>query len=79
MSNVNVTVFCFLASYVVAFGLEIARWVRQVSINRAVMLFAAAAGMVAHLGDLSQVVGFDRHEGDWDALIERQFVLAPKK
>ena len=44
----NVTVLWFLASYMVAFGLEIARWVRQISINRIVMLVAAAAGMVAH-------------------------------
>ena len=44
----NVTVFCFLASYLLAFGLEIARWMRQVSINRIVMLAAAAAGMLAH-------------------------------
>lgn len=44
----NVTVFCFLASYLVAFGLEMARWVRRVSINRVVMLVAATAGMVAH-------------------------------
>ena len=44
----SVTVFCFLASYAVAFGLEVARWSRRISINRIVVLAAAAAGMVAH-------------------------------
>ena len=53
----NVTVFCFLASYVVAFGLEIVRWARQVSINRIVVLVAAAAGMVAHTIYLSNRSG----------------------
>lgn len=44
----NVTVFCFLASYLVAFALEWTRLVRRMSINRIVMLGFAAAGLLAH-------------------------------
>ncbi|MCA9117985.1 MAG: cytochrome c biogenesis protein CcsA [Planctomycetaceae bacterium] len=44
----NVTVFCFLASYLVAFALEWTRLVRPMSINRIVMLGFAAAGLLAH-------------------------------
>jgi ABC-type uncharacterized transport system permease subunit len=43
----NVSVFCFLASYVVAFALELARLVRRIPIHRTVMLGFAAAGLLA--------------------------------
>lgn len=44
----NVTQFCFLASYAVAFGLELTRWLKRASISRAVMLLFGVAGLVAH-------------------------------
>ncbi len=47
-SLANVSVFCFLASYLVAFGLEWTRLFRLNALNRAVMLFFGAAGLVAH-------------------------------
>jgi ABC-type uncharacterized transport system permease subunit len=43
-----VTVFCFLASYSVAFALELTRWLKRAAINRAVMLLFGLAGLVAH-------------------------------
>ncbi len=44
----NVSVFCFLASYLVAFSLELTRLLRRSSISRVVMLVFGAAGFVAH-------------------------------
>ena len=44
----NVSVVCFLASYVVAFGLELTRLFRLMSISRAAMLLAGLVGLVAH-------------------------------
>lgn len=44
----NVTVFCFLASYVVALALEASRLWLRASISRFVMLAFATAGLVAH-------------------------------
>lgn len=44
----KVTVFCFLASYVVALGLEGVRLVKQATLNRVVMMVFALAGLVAH-------------------------------
>jgi ABC-type uncharacterized transport system permease subunit len=44
----KVTVFCFLASYAVAFALELHRLLRRSSISRYVMLLFGAAGFVAH-------------------------------
>lgn len=44
----KVTVFCFLASYVVALGLEGVRLLRQTTLNRVVMMIFASAGLVAH-------------------------------
>lgn len=44
----KVTVFCFLASYVVALGLEGVRLLKQNSLNRVVMMAFALAGLVAH-------------------------------
>lgn len=46
MSDVNM--FWFLTSYLVAFGLEMARVVRRVSIPRFVILVAGVAGLIAH-------------------------------
>lgn len=44
----NVSVFCFLASYLVAFGLELTRLLRSTAINRAIMLLFGTAGLIAH-------------------------------
>ncbi len=44
----NVTVFCFLASYFVAFVLEMSRLLRRTKMSRAVILLFTAAGLVAH-------------------------------
>jgi len=44
----NVTVFCFLASYLVAFGLELTRLLKRNRISRLVMTGFAVAGLVAH-------------------------------
>lgn len=44
----NTTVFCFLASYVVAFGLELTRLLGRSRLNRAVMVGFGIAGFVAH-------------------------------
>ncbi len=44
----NVTVFCFLASYFVAFVLEMTRLLRRTGISRYVILLFTAAGLVAH-------------------------------
>lgn len=44
----NVSVICFLASYLVAFVLELTRLLRRSSINRIVMISFTAAGFVAH-------------------------------
>ncbi len=44
----NVQVVCFLASYVVAFGLELTRLIRSTPINRVLMLLFGLAGLVAH-------------------------------
>ena len=44
----NVSVICFLASYVVAFGLEWTRLASRTSLGRAVMLLFGLAGFVAH-------------------------------
>ncbi|MCH8828841.1 MAG: cytochrome c biogenesis protein CcsA [Planctomycetes bacterium] len=48
MANAGVTVFCFLASYVVALGLELSRLWRRSSYQRIGILAAALAGLVAH-------------------------------
>jgi uncharacterized protein involved in cysteine biosynthesis len=44
----KVTVFCFLASYIVALGLEGVRFIRQTTLNRVVMMAFALAGLTAH-------------------------------
>lgn len=44
----NVSIFCFLASYLLALGLEAVRLVRRTTISRAALLAFAAAGLVAH-------------------------------
>jgi ABC-type uncharacterized transport system permease subunit len=44
----NVTLFCFLASYAVALGLEGVRFVRRWTVNRFLMVAFAVAGLVAH-------------------------------
>jgi ABC-type uncharacterized transport system permease subunit len=44
----KVTVFCFLASYVVALGLEGVRLLKQTTLNRVVMMVFASAGLAAH-------------------------------
>lgn len=44
----NVTIFCFLASYLVALVLECFRFVRRTAVSRAFALVATAAGLVAH-------------------------------
>ena len=44
----NIQIFCFLASYAVAFALEMTRLLRRSTINRAVMLLFGTAGFVAH-------------------------------
>jgi len=48
----KVSVFCFLASYIVALGLEGVRLVKQTTINRLFMLAFAFAGLAAHTGYL---------------------------
>lgn len=48
MLTANVTVFCFLASYVVAFALELTRLLGRNRLSRFVMLGFGAAGLVAH-------------------------------
>jgi ABC-type uncharacterized transport system permease subunit len=44
----NVTLFCFLASYLLVLGLEGVRLVRRTTVNRVFMLVAAVAGLLAH-------------------------------
>jgi ABC-type uncharacterized transport system permease subunit len=44
----KVTVFCFLASYIVALGLEGVRLLKQNTFNRIVMMIFALAGLIAH-------------------------------
>lgn len=44
----NVTIFCFLASYLVAFVLELTRLLGRSRLSRLVMLGFGAAGLVAH-------------------------------
>lgn len=44
----KVSVFCFLASYVVALALEGVRLLKQTTINRLLMIAFALAGLVAH-------------------------------
>ncbi len=44
----KVSVFCFLASYIVALGLEGVRLLKQTTINRVVMMAFALAGLAAH-------------------------------
>lgn len=44
----DVSMFCFLASYLVAFGLEMARVIRRISIPRFIILAAGVAGLIAH-------------------------------
>lgn len=48
MSGAGITVFCFLASYVVALGVEAAGMLKRVSGQRPVVLIAATAGLFAH-------------------------------
>ncbi len=48
LTTLNITVFCFLASYLVALGVEVARLWRPAKWRRNGMLFAGAAGLVAH-------------------------------
>jgi ABC-type uncharacterized transport system permease subunit len=48
LTTLNITVFCFLASYLVALGVEVARLWRPAKWQRNGMLFAGAAGLVAH-------------------------------
>src|SRR5258708_3742231 len=44
----HVTVFCFLASYLVAFALELTRLRRRTPLSRFVMIGFGVAGFVAH-------------------------------
>ena len=44
----DVSVFCFLASYLCAFGLECRRLYRRTQLNRALALLFTMAGLVAH-------------------------------
>ena len=44
----KITVFCFLASYLVTLALEGVRLLKQTTINRVVMMAFAVAGLVAH-------------------------------
>ena len=44
----GVTVFCFLASYAVALGLEFTRLFKLLFVNRVAMILFAGAGLVAH-------------------------------
>ena len=44
----NVSIFCFLASYLVALGLEGVRLVRRTAVSRAALIAFASAGLVAH-------------------------------
>jgi ABC-type transport system involved in cytochrome c biogenesis permease subunit len=44
----NVTVFCFLASYAVALGLDATRLLRLTAVSRTFVLIATAAGLIAH-------------------------------
>ncbi|MBM79354.1 MAG: hypothetical protein CMJ78_02015 [Planctomycetaceae bacterium] len=44
----NVSVFCFLASYVVTFALELTRLMRRSPVKRFIMLGFASAGFLAH-------------------------------
>ncbi|MGQ0635041.1 MAG: cytochrome c biogenesis protein CcsA [Planctomycetaceae bacterium] len=44
----NVQVFCFLASYAVAFGLELSRFIGRSRVSRYAMVGFAIAGIVAH-------------------------------
>jgi len=45
---INVNVFCFLASYLVAFVLEAARFLRRSASRRMLLLGFASAGFLAH-------------------------------
>ena len=54
MQLANVTVFCFLASYTVAFVLECTRLAGRTKVGRVVALLFAAAGLVAHTAYLLQ-------------------------
>jgi len=44
----NVSVICFLTSYLVAFVLELTRLKRRTTTSRTIMMIVAAAGLVAH-------------------------------
>ena len=44
----NVTIYCFLASYAVAFALELTRLFRQIAIRQIVVLAFTAGGFLAH-------------------------------
>lgn len=48
MSLENVSVLCFLASYLVTFALELTRLLKRSTISRSVMLVFGTAGLVAH-------------------------------
>jgi ABC-type uncharacterized transport system permease subunit len=44
----NISIFCFFASYLVAFALELSRLLKRTTISRTVMLLFGTAGLVAH-------------------------------
>jgi ABC-type uncharacterized transport system permease subunit len=48
LTTLNITVFCFLASYLVALGVEVLRFRQPARWQRSVMLFAGLAGLIAH-------------------------------
>lgn len=48
MGGAGVTLFCFMASYVVALGVEGSRLLKRLSYQRPVILVAATAGLIAH-------------------------------
>lgn len=48
MGGAGVSLFCFLASYIVALGMEGARLLKKLSYQRPVILIAATAGLIAH-------------------------------
>jgi ABC-type uncharacterized transport system permease subunit len=48
MSDININIFCFFASYLVAFALELSRLLKRTTISRTVMLLFGTAGLFAH-------------------------------
>ncbi|MEX1229471.1 MAG: cytochrome c biogenesis protein CcsA [Planctomycetaceae bacterium] len=50
----NVTVYCFLASYVIVLICELVRWLKRSSLNRVVILGLGCAGLVAQTAYLWQ-------------------------